>query len=79
MFNSRHSQPWLLAGKLLALVSVILFIGGTLYLVKTRLVPTPSPDSLLARDQPVANLPKAITPSPPAHIGTLSQRADPVL
>ena len=73
MSNGLHCQTWLLAGKLLALVTVIiLFTGGMLYPVNTCLVPAPSPDSLLARDQPVANLPKAITPSPPAHIGTLS-------
>lgn len=28
MSNGRHSQTWLLAGKLLALVTVILFTGG---------------------------------------------------
>ena len=77
MSNGLHSQAWLIASKMVIGVVVILVTGGTLYLVTNQFAPAPLPDSLLPQSQPVANLPRAMTPPPAAYIGALSQREDP--
>jgi len=65
MSNGLHSQAWLIAGKVLFVVTVTLFTGGTLYLVNNQFIPAPLSESFHPQSPRIASQPKVHTPPQP--------------